>query len=127
MQNKGNRGIAGQKFTFPIKDNFLNIGNGFDWDNQCFLAPYPGIYFFSLSGSKILLPPNSRASILVYLNGNEIGEALSSENTIYGAFSYQFSRKLNVGDKIELLLHKESSQVYLLYFTGWMLEQELLI
>ena len=54
VQNKGNRGTAGQKFTFPSKDNFFNLGNGFDWSNQWFLAPYPGTYFFSLSGTKKL-------------------------------------------------------------------------
>ena len=66
-----------------------------------------------------------RASILVYLNGKEIGEALSSQKTEYGAFSFQFSRKLEKGAKIELIMHGESAEVYILSFTGWMLEQDL--
>ncbi len=129
VENTGNHGTAGKKFEFKSKDNFVNSGNGFDWANQWFLAPYTGTYFFSLSGTKILwgTQSNPRASILVYLNGKRIGEGLSSLGTNCGAFSYQFSRKLNAGDKIELFLHSESTQVYLLYFTGWMLEQNLLI
>jgi len=133
VQNKGNRGTAGQKFTFPSKDNFFNLGNGFDWSNQWFLAPYPGTYFFSLSGTKHFAHfsffgnsnTQRRASILVYLNGKEIGEALSSQKTEYGSFSFQFSRKLEKGAKIELIMHGESAEVYILSFTGWMLEQDL--
>ena len=130
MQNTGNRGTAGHKFTFPSREKFFNFGNGFDWNNQWFLAPYPGTYFFSLSGTKgIWSDANTqrRASIFVDLNGNHIGEALSSQKSEFGGFSFQFSRKLEKGDKIELIMHGESAEVYLLSFTGWMLEQDLLI
>lgn len=126
LQNSRNRGNAGKKFTFPSKTNFLNVGNGFDWDNQWFLAPYTGIYFFALSGVKSKTQ-EVRASIFVRLNGNDIGEALSSDKTEYGTLSLQFSRKLEKGDKIELVMHAQSREVYLLYFTGWMLEQELIL
>ena len=119
-------GKAGEKFTFPSRDKFLNLGNGFDWDNQWFVAPYPGTYFFSLSGCKSIIG-NVKASIFVNLNGNHIGEALSSENTKYGAFSFQISKKLKKNDKIELFMNRRSSQVYLLYFTGWLVEQDLSI
>lgn len=32
VQNVGNRGTAGEKFTFPSKDKFVNVGNGFNWN-----------------------------------------------------------------------------------------------
>jgi len=66
-----------------------------------------------------------RASVFVRLNEKMIGEALSSDNTIYGGFSFQFLRKLVMGDKIYLTLNNGSTQIYLLYFTGWMLEQNI--
>lgn len=124
LQNSGNNGIAGEKLTFPSKAVFFDVGNGFDLENQWFLAPYPGTYFFILSGAKTGVH-EGRASIFVRLNGNHIGEALSSFNTEYGTFSLQLTRKLEKGDKIELEMHPHSKEVYLLYFTGWMLEQEL--
>ncbi len=40
-----------------------------------------------------------KASIFVHINRNNVGEAISSENTSYGAFSFQFTTKLNGGDK----------------------------
>jgi len=85
-----------------------------------------GTYFFSISGSKNYYGV-SRASILVHLNGKRIGEVLSSEGTRFGGFSFQFSRKLEKGDKIELVMNGQGDPIYLLYFTGWMVEQELSI
>ena len=78
VQNKGNRHTDGKKFTFPSKEIFLKIGNGFDWSNQWFLAPYSGTYFFSLSGTKSFRNKNGnhrRVSIFIDLNGKGIGEA----------------------------------------------------
>ena len=118
-------GTTNKRFTFKSKQNFVNVGNGFDWDNQWFLVPYNGTYVFSLSGSKKGWGIG-RASVLIRLNGKKIGEALSSE-TRYGGMAFQVTKKLKKGDKIELLLHRESEQTYLLYFTGYMLEQELTI
>ena len=80
----------------------MNEGNGFDWENQYFRAPHSGTYFFSISGSKCF-NTNERVSIAVILNGITIGEAKSSERTLYGSFSYQLSMKLNANDKIELV------------------------
>lgn len=109
----------------------LNIGGGFDWNNQLFRAPYPGTYFFSLSGSKIVAPNRrirnniDKLDIGFRVNGEEIGEALSSENTRFGSLSYQVSLKLNADDKVELILY--NGEASLLYFTGWMLDEDLQI
>jgi len=102
----------------------FNEGNGFDWDNQWFRAPYPGTYFFSITGSKDY-HSSDRVSICVRLNGKDIGEALSSSRTYYGSFSYQFSFKLNANDKIELEL--SAGTIFFIHFTGWMVKQDLLI
>ncbi len=75
-----------------FRDLVLNEGNGYDWDNQLFRAPYPGTYFFSISGSKDYYD-SARVSMFVLLNGKDVGEALSSRNTYYGSFSYQLSLK----------------------------------
>ncbi len=107
-----------------FRDQVLNEGNGFDWDNQWFRAPYPGTYFFSVSGAKDY-HETARVSIFVLLNGKDIGEAMSSRNTYYGSFSYQLSVKLNANDKIELELN--CGTVFFIHFTGWMVEQDLLI
>ena len=116
-------GEDGQKITF-LKE-VLNVGGGFDWQNQFFRAPYNGTYFFSVSGSKDEFTFNTRANIHVKLNDEFIGEALSSSNTNYGGFSYQFIKKLKTNDRIELFM--EHGKSYLLYFTGSMLDEDLII
>ena len=124
VENVGEHGAGGQKFKFTSKENFINVGNGFDWDNQWFSVPYTGTYVFTLTGTKKRFD-GRKASVFVRLNGKNIGEALSTHKTEYGGFSFNFLRKLVKGDKIELFLHGQSAPIYLLYFTGWMLEQEL--
>ena len=90
-----------QKITF-LKEVF-NVGGGFDWNNQLFRAPYSGIYFFSVSGSKENGYHANRANIGVKVNNVVIGEALSSANTEWGGFSHQFSKRLNANDTVELV------------------------
>jgi len=115
---------AGKKIRYNRKS--LNVGNGFNWENGWFQAPYPGTYFFSISRSKYSYTNDVITCIEVKLNGNWIGEAISSGKTSYGSFSYQFTRKLNATDKIELFL-KIGEIPYSIYFTGWMLDEDLLI
>jgi len=104
----------------------LNVGNCFDWTNQLFRAPYPGTYFFSVSGTKNSGAPNSyRAAISVLVNGESIGEAISSDSTNFGGFSYQTVIKLNVSDKVELFMH--FGETFSLYFNGWILDEDLAI
>jgi len=138
VQNKGNRGTAGQKFTFPSIDNFFNFGNGFDWSNHNGFLPHTPRYLFLfpfghktlcafflflaiaiLNEEQVFLLP-SMETILVKLSAHK-------KKNEYGAFSFRFSRKLEKGDKIELVMYGQSAEVYLFYFTGWMLEQDLLI
>lgn len=116
-------GNKDEKIKF--KKQVLNIGNGFDWENQWFRAPYPGTYFFSVSGSKDSSSgkQSSKVDIGILLNGQEIGEALSSDFTLFGSFSCQISVKLNASDKVELIMY--NGKINLLYFTGWMLEENL--
>lgn len=101
----------------------LNVGGGFDWNNQLFRAPYSGTYFFSLSGSKDGGSFSTRANMAVKVNDETVGEALSSEGTQWGGFSYQFSKKLNVNDTVELVM--QWGKTYLLYFSGFMLDEDL--
>jgi len=123
VERHGNYGIKGQKITF-VKQA-LNIGNGFDWENQLFRAPNPGTYFFSVSGTEDFGVPNSpRAAVSVLVNGETIGEAVSSDKTDFGGFSYQVVRKLNATDKVELFMH--FGKVYSLYFNGWMIDEDLI-
>jgi len=123
VERIGQYGTPGQKITFSSL--ILNVGNAFDWDNQWFFAPRNGTYYFSISGSKAN-NLKDRASITPRLNGNIIGEALSSaDNLSYGGFSLQFTRKLLAGDKIELFFN--NGQTYLLYFTGWLLDEDLIL
>jgi len=116
-------GKDGQKITF-LKEVF-NVGGGFDWKNQFFRAPYNGTYFFSVSGSKDSSYFNTRADIHVKVNNEFIGEAISSSSTTYGGLSYQFIKKLKTDDTIELFMY--SGKSYLLYFTGSMLDEDLII
>ena len=99
----GDRGTANQKFTFSSKENFVNVGNGFDWENQWFLAPYSGTYFFSVSGSKDSAN-SEKTEVHATVNGKSMGYTLSSQFTTFGGFSYQFSVKLNATDKVELFM-----------------------
>ena len=122
----GYYGNIDEKIEF--RKQVLNIGGGYDWDNQWFRAPYPGTYFFALSGSKMVAPNRRRNNIDkldigFMINGKEIGEALSSENTLFGSLSFQISLKLNAGDKVELVLY--NGEAGFLYFTGWMLDEDL--
>ena len=121
-------GDEGEKIKF--KKQVLNIGDGFDWKNQWFRAPYPGTYFFALSGSKINHPKpgdefHDKLNIGVMVNGQPFAEAISSEKTLFGSLSYQVSLKLNAGDKIELVMYYGKS--LFLHFTGWLLDQNLSI
>jgi len=113
---------SGKKIRYNYEA--LNIGKGFDWENGLFRAPYPGTYFFSISGSKAWGTNEERTCIVVKLNGNVIGEAISSDYTSYGSFSYQFTRKLSDTDKIELF-YKIGQIPWSIYFTGWMLDESL--
>ncbi len=113
-------GDEGQRIQFERSN--LNTGNGFDWTNQYFKAPYNGTYFFSISGSKPGKNLLKRTNISFRVNSAPIGEALSSDTT-YGSFSYQIAMKLNVSDKVELVM--AFGKAYRLQFTGWLLEQEL--
>ncbi len=116
------RGHYGKKGRIQFENEFVNIGKGFDWKNQWFLAPYPGIYFISVSGTKDIIN-KERVTLRALLNGNEIVEALSSTEKTYSPFSFQFSRKLKANDKIELVLEK--GIIMFFHFTGWMVEQQL--
>ncbi len=80
--------------TIIFNKMIVNAGNGLDWKNQRFIAPRWGIYSFSVSGSKSGKSLDT-ASIFILLNGEIIGEAVSSmDNSMYGGFSYQGLRKL---------------------------------
>jgi len=122
-RNYGDYGNRNQKIHF---DNLvLNVGDGFDWKNQYFQAPLAGTYVFSVTGSKCGHGGLAqRASILMLHNGEKIAEILSSDGTIFGGFSYQTIKKLNATDKIELVM--QWGQIYLIYFTGWLLEQNII-
>jgi len=118
----------GQKLNFP-KPPTLNVGDGFDWPNNLFRAPYSGTYFFSLSGTKdSRIQTNNtniqtRVAISFLVNGESIAEAISSEKTEYGGFSFQVVRKLNATDKIELIM--KFGRIYNVYFNGWILDEDL--
>ena len=120
----------GVKLIFQ-KPPALNVGNGFDWSNQLFRAPYPGTYFFSVSGTKHSCTPNcsstgvdtKRAAVSILVNGESIGEAISSDATDYGGFSVQAVRKLNASDKVELFL--KYGRIFNVYFNGWILDEDL--
>ena len=66
-----------------------------------------------------------RVCIDVKINNEGFGgSAISSDNTSFGGFSYQFTKKLNAGDKVYLTL--KYGQIYFLQFTGWMLDENLI-
>ncbi len=117
---------SGCLIKIPFERQILNFGNGFDWVNQQFIAPYNGTYFFSISGTKAY-PQDGKTCIHVKLNNVNIAQVLSSQNTVFGGFATVLSRNLNVGDKIELVMHEYEGNVYLLYFTGWLVDQDLAI
>ena len=78
---------------------------------------------FSISGSKTISLDHIQANIGVTINNEHIGKALSSSKTTYGGFSYQFTRKLKAKDKVEVFI--QFGKTYLIYFTGFMLEEDL--
>ena len=115
------RGNYKNRGSIKFENEFLNVGKGFDWKNQWFIAPYPGIYFISVSGTKDRMY-SENAIIKALLNGKEIVEVLTIEEKSYDPFSFQFSRKLHAKDKIELVL--KQGIIMSLHFTGWMVEQQ---
>jgi len=117
---------SGGLIKIPFERQILNLGNGFNWDNQQFIAPYNGTYFFSISGTKAW-GQDKRACIHVRLNNVNIAQVVSSENTVFGGFATVLSRKLNVSDKIELVMHEDGGNIAYLYFTGWLVDQDLVI
>jgi len=121
QDNVGGYGEEDSRITFL--NQLFNVGDGFDWKNQIFRAPFIGIYLFSISGLKEF--DSAIANIDVKLNNEVIGKALSSHETQFGGFSYQFTVKLVVNDTIELVMR--AGKIDILYFTGSMLDQDLTI
>jgi len=117
------KGYGEEDSRITFLNELFNVGDGFDWKNQIFRAPFNGIYLFSISGSKEF--DSEIANIDVKLNNEVIGKALSSQETKFGSFSYQFTLKLVANDTIELVM--QSGKIDLLYFTGSMLDQDLTI
>ena len=123
---KENNFNEGGRLKVTFRKLILNVGGGFDWKNQFFRAPYTGTYSFSISGSKDSSSFTTRANVAVRLNfGEIIGEALSSSSTQNGGLAFQFIRKLKANDTIELAMHFGTA--YLLYFTGFLLDENLTI
>ena len=115
-------GKTGENIVYELVT--LNIGNGFDFDNQWFSAPYPGSYFFSISGSIGSKPDPNITLIYVKINGEVFGQITGSKNTPFGGFSYQIAiMQLNFGDKVYLFM--ERGDISTLLFTGWMLDENL--
>ena len=65
----------------------------------------------------------TRVALSFLVNGVSIGEAVSSENTAFGGFSFQVVRKLNATDKVELVM--KFGRIYNVYFNGWILDEDL--
>lgn len=114
------RGNYRTKGLVKFENEFVNVGKGFDWKNQWFIAPYNGTYFISVSGTKENIN-RERVILHALLNGKEIVEALSSDMQGYDPFSFQLSRNLKANDKIELVLRQ--GIIMYLHFNGWMVEQ----
>ena len=76
-----------------FENEILNVGKGFDWKNQWFVAPYSGIYFISVSGTKDR--QNSEPVIIhALLNEEQIVEVLCFDEKNYDPFSFQLSKNL---------------------------------
>lgn len=89
--------------------------------NQKFSAPYPGTYFFFISGS--FGSTTDPTSIHFKVNEYVYGRITGSKNSPSGTFSYQIAMQLNVGDKVYLFL--ERGAIFMLSFTGWMVDETL--
>ena len=57
--------------------------------------------------------------------GNPSGQAVSSDKTDFGGFSFQAARKLNATDRVDLFMH--FGKAYSVYFSGWLMDEDLII
>ena len=80
----------------------LNEGGAMDIQSGIFTAPIGGIYHFSLTGIR----DNSLAPLWICteLNGNKVGSAYATEETLSATYSLQATLELNKGDEIKIKL-----------------------
>ncbi len=123
----------------PFEQVVNNVGNAMNIETGIFTAPVTGTYFFALSGMVDFTYPDSSTTrreiaIALYVNGNEIGVALSDEvGTVeqFGTYDMESTLNLKSGDQVWMAIKYKSLFTYIFdnfqhhnHFTGWLLQQD---
>ena len=104
----------------------LNVGNAMNAATGIFMAPRPGIYFFSFSGID---SQDGYICPQLYLNDNRIASGYG-DTVHYSTFTVQSTLQLNARDQISLKLNSVSSGnlnddgSHYNHFTGWLLQED---
>ena len=113
----------------PFELTRLNVGNAMNAKTGIFMAPKPGIYFFSFSGIGAF---DSYICPQLYLNNNLIASGYGDSRTgkHYSTFTVQSTLQLNARDQVSLKLNSGSdgdlidNGSHYTHFTGWLLQED---
>ena len=109
----------------PFELARLNEGGGMTLYSGVLKAPVAGIYHFAFSGIR----ESSAGMLDVYLQVN--GENVGLTNTYGGRASLTASLRLKAGDEVRLYNYHNSilydDQYHRTHFTGWLVEEDLLL
>jgi hypothetical protein len=122
----------------PFSRALVNEGNAMDLTSGKFTAPRPGIYFFSFAGlARLQFSSPVGFFSYLYLNGNRIGGSHVREQNApvdqYNPLTLQSTLNLEKGDQVWVEIVYPNSESFLVggslfpvtYFTGFMLEEEI--
>ncbi len=124
-----------RKFSFKTVDAVipfdlarLNEGGAFNLTTGIFTVPVPGIYHFDFSALKE--EPAAYLSILLQVNGANIGTAYTGQAGNVNIVSLSASLRLEAGDKVNLFnvgsgAHYDSPNHHT-HFSGWLVEEKLM-
>ena len=115
--------------TFEIER--LNVGGGMNFKSGIFTVPVSGTYHFEFSGLKS--DDNACLSVSLEVNRKNVHFSYVGNSTqpIFMPISFSSSLQLKVGDKVNLFKgvcgSLRDSNNYFTHFSGWLVEEDLVL